>query len=312
MDIHRLQYFVAVADEGGFTPAAHRLRTSQSTVSAGVRALERELGTRLFVRTTRHVELSVAGASALPAARAALRAAAQVRDAARSATGLQGRLRLGVFGASPLVDVPAFAGRFHARYPAVSLIVESSPTGFAGLADDVRSGRLDLAFTGLPVADLEGLRYRELVVDEFVAILPPGHDLEHHEAVGLEDLVRHPFVDNPAGFGNRLVLERELAARALWRDVVVEVPETESVLRFVGAGLGVAALPRSAAGAMPGTSRRPLTERLPFASAVVSRSEPTRLVGAALRLLETSVRPQEAPPSTPTTEPTGTSKYVSG
>ena len=93
MELRQLAVVVAVAEEGGFTAAALRLRTVQSTVSTVVRALERDLGTPLFHRTTHRVVLTPAGEAFMPAARAALAAAARAR-AAVSPVG--GRVRLGV------------------------------------------------------------------------------------------------------------------------------------------------------------------------------------------------------------------------
>ncbi|WP_206786294.1 LysR family transcriptional regulator [Amycolatopsis sp. MtRt-6] len=93
MELRQLAVVVAVAEEGGFTAAAQRLRTVQSTVSTVVRALERDLGTPLFHRTTHRVVLTPAGEAFVPAARAALEAAERARAAVSPVTG---RVRLGV------------------------------------------------------------------------------------------------------------------------------------------------------------------------------------------------------------------------
>ncbi|AUA07991.1 HTH-type transcriptional regulator TfdS [Streptomyces malaysiensis subsp. malaysiensis] len=73
MDLRQMEVVVAVADTGGFTAAARRLHVVQSAVSGTVRALERELGTPLFDRTTHRVALTPAGEAFVPAARTALR-----------------------------------------------------------------------------------------------------------------------------------------------------------------------------------------------------------------------------------------------
>jgi DNA-binding transcriptional LysR family regulator len=75
MELRHLQTLVAVAEEGGFSRAADRLRIAQSAVSRTIRDLERELGRPLFDRSTHHVELTVAGQLALDRARATLAAA---------------------------------------------------------------------------------------------------------------------------------------------------------------------------------------------------------------------------------------------
>ena len=81
MDLRQLEYFVAVAEEANFTRAAERVHISQSGVSAQVRQLERELGADLIDRSTRTATLTAAGVAALAPARAALAAAASVRQA---------------------------------------------------------------------------------------------------------------------------------------------------------------------------------------------------------------------------------------
>jgi DNA-binding transcriptional LysR family regulator len=286
MDTRHLEYFVAVAEEGSFTRAAHRLQTVQSAVSAGVRTLEREVRATLFVRSTRRVELSDAGRALLPEARAAIEAVDRVFDAVAAAeSGLRGRLRLGVFANSDVLDAPTFAGRFHQLYPGVTLSVVASPTGSTGLADDVRAGRLDVAITGLPLADLKGLRTHEILVDTFVAVVPEGHELARRDVLSLDELIDEPFVDGPPGFGHRVVVERMLAARGLRRTVVVESPDMGLVSRFVAAGLGVAVAPTFVLRPAPGAVTLPLDPALPFSLQSVARPRATRPVEAALALL---------------------------
>src|SRR5919206_91938 len=76
VELRQLEHFVAAAEERHFTRAARRLHIVQSGLSASIRALERELGAPLFVRSTRRVELTPAGRALLPEARRALAAAA--------------------------------------------------------------------------------------------------------------------------------------------------------------------------------------------------------------------------------------------
>ena len=77
MELRQLEHFLAVAEEGHFTRAARRCRMSQSALSASIRSLERDLDSRLFVRTTRKVELTEAGRVLLEESRRTLRAAAR-------------------------------------------------------------------------------------------------------------------------------------------------------------------------------------------------------------------------------------------
>jgi DNA-binding transcriptional LysR family regulator len=88
MELHRLEYFVAVAEEGSFTRAAARVHVAQSGVSAQVRRLEAELGQPLLDRSGRTVRLTEVGAVVLPYARAALEAVAGARHAVDELTRL--------------------------------------------------------------------------------------------------------------------------------------------------------------------------------------------------------------------------------
>src|SRR5271155_2936066 len=97
VELRQLSHFVAVAEEGSFTRAARRLNYVQSALSVSVQALERELGVRLFERTTHRVTLTGPGAEILPAARRTLTAAEETRDIAAAVKGvLRGRLRVGI------------------------------------------------------------------------------------------------------------------------------------------------------------------------------------------------------------------------
>src|ERR1700756_4296827 len=96
MELRQLAVFVAVAEEGSFTRAADRLNVVQSAVSAAIRNLERELGARLFDRSTHKVALSDAGRVLLPEARTTLAAAAAARDAVDAVEGgVRGTIVLG-------------------------------------------------------------------------------------------------------------------------------------------------------------------------------------------------------------------------
>ena len=110
MDFRQMQYLVTLADEEQFTRAAAVCGVSQSGLSAAVRALEDELGTTLFDRTTRRVEPTAAGRALLPHARTMLAQAAAARDAVVRATReLSGSLRVGAEQCLGIVDVVSLA-----------------------------------------------------------------------------------------------------------------------------------------------------------------------------------------------------------
>ncbi len=97
-----MAHFLAVAETSHFTRAASRVHLTQSSLSSSIRSLERELGSDLFVRSTRRVELTDAGRALLPAARRAVAAAEDGLDAVAGVRGLvRGHLAIGVVQARP-------------------------------------------------------------------------------------------------------------------------------------------------------------------------------------------------------------------
>ncbi len=236
MDTRQLEYFVTVAEELNFTRAAERLFAVQSTVSAGVAALEKELGTVLFERSTKRVALTASGTALLPEALAAIDAVDRVRSSiAETRQGVRGRLRVGIFTNFRFVDLPRMFGEYHREYPLVDLQLAASATGSTGLADDVRRGRVDVAFMGLPRSDLVGFAALELARSRFVAVLPERHRLAERARISLADLAADDWVDSAPGFGNRIVLERAMAVAGISRELKTQVSDLGTVPEFVAA-----------------------------------------------------------------------------
>jgi DNA-binding transcriptional LysR family regulator len=295
VDSRQLEYFVAVAEELSFTRAAQRLFTVQSTVSAAVRALEADLKTTLFDRSTRRVVLSTAGQALLPEAKAALEALDRARAAVEEAsTGLRGNIRIGTLARLRMVNLADLLGAFHHKYPMVEVQVATSPTGSTGLADDVRHGRLDVALLSLPAPEFNGLEVREIATVPFVALLPSGHRLARQSAVRLEELAGERFVDMPAGFGNRKMVDRAFDTIGMPRRIHIEVPELTTIPDYVRVGLGVAVVPDLELTEEPDVAKVSIKgSELTWTLSVVTAAgrRPSRAVTALLDLIGESTRP---------------------
>ena len=290
MDTRQLEYLVAVAEELNFTRAAERLFAAQSTVSAGIRALERELGAPLFDRDPHGVRLTAAGEAVLREARGAVDAVDRMRDAARGDGELRGAVRVGIFTNLSTIDLPSIMGEFHRRHPLVDLRLGPSPSGSTGLAEDVRQGRIDVAFVGLPDRQ-PGLLERELAVSPFVALLAASHPLADRAEVSLTELADEQWVDARAGFGNRVTLDRELAALGIVRRVPTELSDLGEIPRFVAARLGVAALPALTVIPAEGAVAVPLRERIEWRLGMVARPRPSAAATALLELVSERFAP---------------------
>jgi DNA-binding transcriptional LysR family regulator len=190
VELRQFQYFVAVAEEGGFGRAAERLHVAQAAVSQQIARLEREWGVTLFDRSTRHVRLSAAGELLLPQARAVLAAAQRTRRmAADIAAGEEGMLRLGaVHGPGDrihrlLAELAAIAPRLQVRLHRFRPVERLAA---------VRSGELDAALTRA-LTEAPGLEVLPLWSDPLYVALPASHPLAEVPALHVEQLVDLPL-----------------------------------------------------------------------------------------------------------------------
>ncbi|MEU2671743.1 LysR family transcriptional regulator [Streptomyces sp. NPDC007164] len=283
MELQQMRYVVAVAELGSFTRAAKRCLVVQSALSHQIARLEKELGARLFDRTSRRVRLTVAGEVFLPEARQALDAAERARaEVAAMAGEVRGRLAVGSIPTVSAVDIPAALRAFHLRHPKVRIVLRDGAS--KDLAQEVRDGTLDVAFLGvLPSYRPKGVSDHELATGELVAVVAPTHALAGQTEVGLDRLAQEMFVDYPDGTAARAQSEEAFAAMGLTREVAFEVSGTDFIVRLVRSGLGIAMLPAAFAAELTGVHVLSVrdaparTERL-----VWSRFRPTPAAAAFL------------------------------
>src|SRR5882757_2187230 len=122
MELRRLRYFLAVADELSFTRAAAALHMAQPPLSTQIRALELELGVTLFDRSRRTITLTAAGRALVPEARRVLGDIEQtVRIVRRAGDGTVGRLTIGFVPSAAYGALPHTLRRYRQRFPAVEL-----------------------------------------------------------------------------------------------------------------------------------------------------------------------------------------------
>lgn len=239
-----MRYVLAVAETNSFTRAAERCLVVQSALSHQIARLERELGAKLFERTSRRVRLTPAGEAFLPAARQCLQAAERAAAEVAAAVGeVRGRLAVGLIPTVAAVDIPAALAEFRRTYPRVRIGLRVGAS--EDLLEQVRRGEADVAFLGLPAsARPQGVAVAELARDRLVAVVAPDHPLAGEPAVDLRTLSSEVFVDLPAGTAGRVQSDEAFAAAGLRRDVALEVTTVDSLMaRLVRQGLAVALLP---------------------------------------------------------------------
>ncbi|OJW90766.1 MAG: LysR family transcriptional regulator [Alicycliphilus sp. 69-12] len=247
MKLHQLRYFAVLAEELHFGRAAERLAITQPPLSSGIKALEEELGVRLFERTSKYVALTPAGHAYLAEVRVVLDHVARAGETARSvAAGLQGRLDIGFTGSMVYRDMPRIVRAFGERAPGIDVQLRelsSSEQIDALLHRQLHAGFINTA------AVPPGLLCRQLAADHFVCCLPQGHALAHGASVALPALEQESFVMfardvAPANHDNVIALFQRAGIHPRTRHAA---RQWLTVVSLVALGMGVALVPASLA-----------------------------------------------------------------
>lgn len=251
MELKHLRAFVALAEELHFGRAAERLCIVQPALSMQIKALEEELGVRLFERDRHRVALSETGAIFLPEARATLHQAARAEQTARrSARGEIGTLRVAFVSSVLPRLLPALMRAMHARYPMIALELKdmSTPEQIAAL----QGGKLDFGLIRLPVSGT-GLDIREVMQEPFVVAVPDDHALAHKTPIRPADLRGRPAFVLARRYAPGLYDEMLLAFRQqrVSLQIAAELGEYATMLALISAGLGIGVIPTHAAMALP-------------------------------------------------------------
>lgn len=244
MELHQLEYFVAVAEEGGFTAGARRAAVVQSAASAAVRRLEEEFGLDLFVRAGRRVELTEPGRALLEHARdilASVRVARQELE--RRRLGLTGTVTVGTLLSTGTLDLAGALRSFHRDHPGVFVRLRHSPGHSEEHLRAVRDGSADLAVVLVPDRVPEGVHIDPVASLRAQLVGPADHPLTRRPDVRLADLTDATFVDFPRGWGNRDATDALFRDAGVTRTVAIEATDVASALELVAGGLGLAFVP---------------------------------------------------------------------
>jgi DNA-binding transcriptional LysR family regulator len=239
MDLRQLQFFCAVADEGGFTAASGKVHTVQSNVTMRVRALEEELGRPLFVRHKSGTALTTAGVTMLGYARRILQLVDESRVALATDAEPAGALRIGSMETTAAVRLPGLLTRYRRDFPGVQISLVTGTTD--ELVRAVEAQRLDAAFVG-------GLRHSAVLAQDEAfreeLVLITGAEVRSLSLLTRE-LTRHTVLVFRTGCFYRSTLEHWFHQAGLVPGQVLELGTLDGILACVAAGMGVSLLPRS-------------------------------------------------------------------
>ncbi|MCM5571104.1 LysR family transcriptional regulator [Burkholderiaceae bacterium FT117] len=241
LSIRQMQAFRTVAEAGSFSEAAERLHLSQPALSAAIRKLEETLGVRLFDRTTRRIALT-------PEGQELLRLSARLIDEFEAVTGdlsdylarRRGRVVVAALPSLAAITLPPALARLKAAHPGIDVAIRD--TLHDEIQEMVRSGAADFGLTVAP-APGSGLAFRPLIVDRFVLVCPPGHELAGRRQVSWAQVVRYPIVGMAKTSSVRQHIDAACAQAGIELRNEYDAEHLATVGALVREGLGVAALP---------------------------------------------------------------------
>ncbi len=248
IDFRHLETFCRVAEVKSFSRAADDLFLTQPTVSGHILALEKSLSLRLFDRTGREVRLTKAGEVFLRYASKTLTIRKDLLNAlSEFSQGIRGELSLGASTIPGEYLLPKLMGDFKKDHPHFSLSLKIADT--KEIVQYVLQGNVEFGMTGAKV-NHPSLHYEKYEEDEIIVVAPAGHPLARKKRVGLEDLLKEPWIIREEGSGTQMAVDKALRRKGKTLrafNVVTEMGSTSSMKEGVKASLGLAFISARAA-----------------------------------------------------------------
>jgi DNA-binding transcriptional LysR family regulator len=239
MELRHLRYFVTVADAGGFSKAAARLRITQPALWRQIRDLETELGLRLFERVGRRVRITGEGADLLARGRDLLTHAESLGERARALKGGDaGTLRIGATSMTIESVLAGFSARWGRRHPEIE--VRLTEDSGSRVLDQLERGDLQFAVT---VWGDRRFRSRPLFPGGVLAVIPMTHRLRARKTVEVTDLADQPLLLLRTDFISRRWFDAACEVAHVRPRVLLESGAPHTLTALARAGRGIAVVP---------------------------------------------------------------------
>jgi len=228
MELRHLHYFLAVADTRSFTRAAERLHVTQPTLSHQIKQLESMVGTVLFDRSTKEVELTAAGRLFKPYCERILKEIEASALAISELEGLmRGTLRMAVFHSFSHSMLPAIMSEFALRYPGVHVITRLVPR--LDMERDLINAELDMA-VAYAAGDNDQIVAEPLFDEELVLVVGSKCPHAGRKSLPMRELAELPLVLLTPEFGARQFVDRFFSETCQHPHVVLEMNAIDPIL----------------------------------------------------------------------------------
>ena len=242
MELTTLKAFIAVAENRSFSLAAEKIFLTQPAISKRIATLESQLGTALFDRIGRQIQLTEAGRALLPRAQKIIN---EVEDSRRAIANLsrkvEGKLRIGTSHHIGLHRLPSVLRQYIQRYPDVELDLRFMDSEEACRA--VERGEIELGIVTLPLTPNEHLKLRPVWKDHLLLITGQDHPFVGRETVKIAELGQYPAILPATGTYTRQLVENTFAEYGVSPKSVIDTNYLETIKMLVSVGMGWSILP---------------------------------------------------------------------
>jgi DNA-binding transcriptional LysR family regulator len=262
VEIHQLEYVLAVAKYQNFSLAAEEIAVSQANLSQQIKKLEKELGVELFRRSTRSVQLTSAGEEFVRHAERILEDIQQIKNLMGKHTNLnRGKIRIGAIKTIAYLGIASIISRFQQTYPGIQLELYEAHS--FDLIKKLQASEIDVAFINAQSEQFPDVEFHPLIRDELVVVTPSGHRLGKKKVVEVSELANEKF----------LVLKNSTIHRSLVDmcrqagfepNIILAGSQIETIRGLVEEGIGISLFSSRVAFSLNSTKIAPLFLKNPI------------------------------------------------
>ena len=249
MEIHQLEYVVAVDRYKHFSLAAEQINVSQPTLSHQIKKLEIELGVELFIRTTRSIQVTAAGKTFIEYAKRILRDIEQAKFAMAEYVNVNfGTIRIGAVPNMTSLGITSLVIQFKKEFPNINMTLYEDNS--ESLLKKVKNHEIDVAFINTSTSIEEVDEYYPLIQDQFILFLSKQHARSSYKQIDLASLSQEKFILFKMGPALRNQFVTLCKEAGFTPNIIFESSHMDTMKGLVEEGLGILLSSRIAASSM--------------------------------------------------------------
>lgn len=246
MNLQQLEYFLALAKLLNFTRVAEKYYISQTAITQQIKSLEEQLGVKLFNRTKRYVELTLAGRVFVKEAQAIIdRTNEAIAKTQAADIGFYGAINIGVIKGYEYSTFPKQVQKFRKENPTIALFLKRDDPII--LYEELERDKYDVIFN-FDFNSKNYFRFEKRLIEKIplIAVLYKGHPLASRKSLFREELKREKFIVNKINYlkndGSERILDKYIKSGFI-PNIVYESADIETILIMISTGMGISILP---------------------------------------------------------------------